>query len=71
MRRGLKIGGRLDRYVGRLYIASYATAFLVMIGLFLILDMASNLDDYLRTWKNGGSAPTGLVPMTSRGPITG
>ncbi len=61
MRRGLKIGGRLDRYVGRLYIASYATAFLVMIGLFLILDMASNLDDYLRTWKNGGSAPAGLV----------
>lgn len=61
MRRGLKIGGRLDRYVGRLYLASYATAFLVMIGLFLILDMASNLDEYLRTWKSGGSAPIGLV----------
>ena len=61
MRRGLKIGGRLDRYVGRLYLASYATAFLVMIGLFLILDMASNLDDYLRTWKNGGHAPFALV----------
>jgi len=61
VRRGLKIGGRLDVYVGRLFIASYATAFLVMIGLFLILDMASNLDEYLRTWKNGGSAPPGLV----------
>ena len=61
MSRGLKLGGHLDRYVGSLYIASYATAFLVMIGLFLILDMASNLDDYLRTWKNGGSAPGGLV----------
>lgn len=61
MRRGLKIGGRLDLYVSRLYIASYATAFLVMIGLFLILDMASNLDEYLRTWKDGSSAPVALV----------
>jgi lipopolysaccharide export system permease protein len=61
VRRGLKIGGQLDRYVGRLYLASYATAFLVMIGLFLILDMASNLDDYLRTWKDGGRAPAGLI----------
>ncbi|MBK7644995.1 MAG: LptF/LptG family permease [Planctomycetes bacterium] len=61
MSRGLKIGGHLDRYVGRLYFASYATAFMVMIGLFLILDMASNLDDYLRTWKDGGTAPIGLV----------
>ena len=61
MRRGLLIGGRLDVYVGRLFLASYATAFLVMIGLFLILDMASNLDDYLRTWKDGGSAPVALI----------
>jgi len=61
VRRGLKIGGHLDRYVTRLFVASYATAFLVMIGLFLILDMASNLDEYLRTWKTGGSAPLSLV----------
>lgn len=61
MSRGLKVGGRLDRYVARLFLASYATAFLILIGLFLIIDMASNLDDFLRPWKNGASAPVGLI----------
>lgn len=55
---GLKLGGHLDRYVGSLFLTSYATAFLVVVGLFFILDMASNLDEFLEPWPDGGSTPT-------------
>jgi lipopolysaccharide export system permease protein len=58
VRRGLKIGGRIDRYVGSLFLGSYATALLLLVGLYLILDMAANLDDYLEPWPGGGHAPT-------------
>jgi lipopolysaccharide export LptBFGC system permease protein LptF len=61
MRRGLRVGGRLDRYVASLFVSSYATAFFVLVGLFLILDMAANLDEYLETWPSGGSAPLLLI----------
>jgi lipopolysaccharide export LptBFGC system permease protein LptF len=60
-RRGLRIGGRLDRYVGWLFVSSYATAFLLVVGLFLILDMSSNLDDYVEPWPRGGHAPSFLI----------
>ncbi|MFN0243981.1 MAG: LptF/LptG family permease [Planctomycetota bacterium] len=60
-RRGLKIGGRLDRYVATLFVSSYATAFFLVVGLFLILDMASNLDEHVETWKDGTHAPTLLI----------
>jgi len=60
-RRGLRIGGRLDRYVGWLFVSSYATAFLLVVGLFVILDMASNLDAYLEAWPGGGHAPSFLI----------
>lgn len=53
MSRRLQIGGRLDRYVARLFAASYATAFLVVVGLFLIVDMAAHLDDYLEPRTDG------------------
>jgi lipopolysaccharide export system permease protein len=59
--RGLRIGGRLDRYVGGLFVSSYATAFFLVVGLFLILDMASNLDDYLEAWPGGGRASNFLI----------
>jgi len=58
---GLKIGGRLDRYVGSLYVASYATAFLTVVGLFLILDLATNLDRYLDPWPDGSRVPTVVI----------
>jgi lipopolysaccharide export system permease protein len=61
MRRWLKCGGRLDRYVATLFLSSYATAFFVLVGLFLILDMAANLDEYVETWPGGGSAPILLI----------
>lgn len=60
-RRALKIGGRLDRYVGSLYLASYATAFLTVVGLFLILDLASNLDRYLDPWADGSHVPSLII----------
>ena len=53
--------GRLDRYVGTLFFSSYATALLLMMGLFIILDMASNLDDYLEPWPNGETVGISVV----------
>lgn len=55
---GLKVGGHLDRYVGSLFLTSYITALLVVVGLFFILDMAGNLDEFLEPWPDGSSTPT-------------
>lgn len=59
--RRLRLAGRLDRYVGSLFVTSYATAFLLVVGLFLILDMASNLDEYLEPWPDGSRASNLLI----------
>jgi hypothetical protein len=59
--RWLKWGGRLDRYVGALFVSSWATALLLLVGLFLILDLSSNLDEYLEAWPDGTRAPTFLI----------
>lgn len=56
---GLKLFGRLDRYVLRLFLASYATAFFLVVGLMLVLDLASNLDNYLDV-AEGERAATGM-----------
>lgn len=57
MKRGrLRWLGRVDRYVLALYASSYATALLLVVGLYLVLDMASNLDDYLRQGPDGTRA---------------
>ena len=47
----MKFGGRLDRYVGWLFVKSYLAAFLLVVGLYLIIDMAGNLDEYLEPIK--------------------
>lgn len=52
---GLRLGGRLDRYIAMLFCMSYLTAFLLVVGLFLIIDMTTNLDDYLEPGKDGTS----------------
>lgn len=59
MKRHLKIGGRLDRYVARLFGLSYLTAFFLVVGLFVIIDMTANLEDYLEPGEDG-SAPSTL-----------
>jgi lipopolysaccharide export system permease protein len=59
--RPLRFGGRLDRYVARLFGLSYLTAFFLVVGLFLIIDMATNLDDYLKPDRDGVTASSGEV----------
>ena len=60
-KRSLPIGGRLDRYVLAHFVQSYLTAMLLMTGLFMVIDMASNLDDYLETWEDGTSVPAAVL----------
>lgn len=59
-RRRLVIGGRLDRYVLEHFVSSYATALLLVVGIFFIFDLASNIDDFLEPMRDGSSIP-GLV----------
>ena len=56
----LAVGGRLDRYVARLFVLSYLAAFFLVVGLFLIMDMAVNLDEYMRP-EESGEAPSALM----------
>ena len=57
---GLRIGGQLDRYVGELFIGSYAVAILLIVGIFLIVDMTANLDRYMHTGEVG-APPSGWL----------
>jgi len=61
LRRRFALGGRLDRYVGWTFISSYATALFVVMGLFVIMDMASNLDEYLEPWPDGSTASSAVI----------
>jgi lipopolysaccharide export LptBFGC system permease protein LptF len=45
-------GGHLDRYIGRLFVASYATALLLVVGLALIFDLTAHLS-YFERWEDG------------------
>ena len=65
----LKVGGHLDRYVARLFGMSYLAAFFLVVGLFLIIDMALNLDEYLRA-NEDGSSPSVFLIVPDRGPHT-
>ncbi|MCA8981062.1 MAG: LptF/LptG family permease [Planctomycetes bacterium] len=53
--------GRLDRYVTSIFISSYATSLLVVLGLFFVMDMASNLDRYLQPWPDGTKVATSTI----------
>jgi lipopolysaccharide export system permease protein len=59
--RALPFPGRLDRYVAWLFALSYAAAFFLVVGLFVIIDMATNLDEYLTPDKSGYVPPTAMV----------
>jgi len=56
-RGSLKPGGTLDRYVGALFVTSYATALFVVVGLFLVLDLANYVDEYTEPMKDGSAKP--------------
>ncbi|HPF14649.1 MAG: LptF/LptG family permease [Planctomycetes bacterium] len=60
-RRHLPLFGRLDRYVTSHFIASYSTALFLLLGLFLIMDLTSNLDDFLEVDAQGHKAPAGVL----------
>jgi lipopolysaccharide export LptBFGC system permease protein LptF len=54
---GLRLFGRVDRYVGSLFVGAYATSTLLLVGLAVIFDVASNLS-FFETWPDGRQAPT-------------
>ena len=49
---GLRLGGRVDRYIGSLFVGAYATSLLLIVGLTIILDLAANLS-FFETWEDG------------------
>ena len=51
--RRLFIGSRLDRYVGAHFFGSYCTTLGLMVGMFMILDLAGKVDHYFEPWKDG------------------
>ena len=61
MKRRLAIGGRIDRYVGLLFVSSYFAAFLMVVGLFLVVDMSGRLDEFLTPGADGASPPTSWI----------
>lgn len=53
---GLELGGRLDRYVGGLFVAAFATALLLVVGLSTIAFLATHLDHF-EPWADGTTVP--------------
>ncbi len=61
LRRSLRPFGRLDRYVGTLFVSSYSTALLLVVGLFWILDLASHVDQFFEPWPDGTVVGSGTI----------
>ncbi len=47
MKRSLRLGGRIDRYVTAHFVGSYALAAGLLVGLFIVLDAASNVEGWV------------------------
>jgi len=60
-RRRLRAVGRLDRYSARLFVTSYATALLLVVGLFWVLDLAAHIDDFFEPWPDGTMVDSKLI----------
>lgn len=45
----MKIGGTLDRYVAFSFLKAFGVSLLTVLGLFTVLDLAANVDEYLRS----------------------
>jgi lipopolysaccharide export system permease protein len=56
MRRRQAFGGRLDRYVGTHFAASYALVAGLLVGLFIVLDAASHLEGWMEESSDGPPA---------------
>ena len=63
-KRWLLPGGRLDRYVLMLFGASYSVAFFLVVGLFLIINLAGNLDEYFEPGEDG-TTPSGALSSSA------
>ena len=57
----MSAGGRLDRYIGRNFLAPFLVATAVIVGLYLIADAFSDLDEYLREAGNFWEALSRMV----------
>jgi lipopolysaccharide export system permease protein len=53
--RALVPAGRLDRYVGALFASAFVVAFLMVVGLMVIIDLSVNVDEYTRAAEDGSS----------------
>lgn len=58
---GLRVGGHVDRYVTRLFALSYLTAFLLVVGLYFVLDLSVNLGEYLQEQPDGSKPSLALI----------
>lgn len=61
MKRRQAFGGRLDRYVTAHFLGSYALAAGLLVGLFIVLDAAGNLEDWMDASQEGEPATLGSV----------
>lgn len=59
-RRRLPLGSRLDRYVAARFAGSYAAALGLILGLFVVLELAGNVDRWFEPWEDGSAVP-GIV----------
>lgn len=57
---GLALCGKLDRYVGRMFAMSFATAILLVVGLFIVVDVATHLG-FFEPGEDGRIASTWTV----------
>jgi len=54
---GLRVGGELDRYVSRAFLEAYGVSLFTLLGLYAVVDLAQNVDEYVLP-KSGGSSST-------------
>jgi lipopolysaccharide export LptBFGC system permease protein LptF len=57
----LRFLGRLDRYVVAHFVGSYGTALFLVVGLYLVLDMANNAGQFLSSEDGQGSPSRGVI----------
>lgn len=62
-RRRLAFGSRLDRYVAGQFLSSYAAALGLLVGLFLLLDLAANADKWFEPWPDGTTASGSTIAL--------
>lgn len=52
------LGGRLDRYVAGRFLGAYGICLLGFVGLFLVVDLSSNVDDFVKAGPHFAEAGT-------------